>query len=79
MEVTNFKNIRKILINKYQEVVALQRQNGWKQNGVYVSIKPTKDSKFINLVDILDEMKISEIKSFAIVDVTPEEMEMIPK
>jgi biopolymer transport protein ExbD len=79
VESTNFKNIRKILINKYQEVVALQRQNGWKQNGVYVLIKPTKDSKFINLVDILDEMKISEIKSFAIVDVTPEEMEMIPK
>ncbi|MBX7109723.1 MAG: biopolymer transporter ExbD [Chitinophagales bacterium] len=79
VEATNFKGIRKILIDSYQKVLGLQRQNGWKQNGVYVLIKPTKDSKYTNLVDILDEMKIAEIKSFAIVDVTPEEMEMIPK
>jgi biopolymer transport protein ExbD len=59
--------------------LGLQKQNGWKQNGVYVLIKPTKESKYRNLVDILDEMKITQIKSFAIVDVTPEELEMIPK
>ncbi|MBA2422494.1 MAG: hypothetical protein H0V61_04645 [Chitinophagales bacterium] len=57
----------------------LQRQNGWKQNGVYVLIKPTNESKYNNLVDILDEMKITQIKSFAILDVTPQELEMIPK
>ncbi|MEO6167640.1 MAG: biopolymer transporter ExbD [Chitinophagales bacterium] len=79
VESTNFKGIRKILIEKYQSVLAIQHQNGWKENGVYVLIKPTKDSKYANLVDILDEMKISQIKSFAIVDVTQEELEMIPK
>ncbi len=79
VEVTNFKNIRKILIDRYQFVLNLQRQNGWKQNGVYVLIKPTNESKYNNLVDILDEMKITQIKSFAILDVTPQELEMIPK
>ena len=57
----------------------MQQQKGREQRGVIVLIKPTKDSKYANLVDMLDEMKITQIKSFAIVDVTPEELEMLPK
>ena len=79
IEVTNYKNIRKVLIDQNRLVTGLQQQNGWIVNGVYVLIKPTDESKYENVVNILDEMKISQIKSYAIVDVTPQELEMIPK
>ncbi len=85
VEVTYFTKIRKILIEKNKEVLALQQQNGWKPktateyNGVYIGIKPTDESKYENLVNMLDEMKIVGIKSYAIIDATPEELEMLPK
>ncbi|HYV95494.1 MAG TPA: biopolymer transporter ExbD [Chitinophagales bacterium] len=84
MLVANYKDIRKILIDRNQFVLDLQHQNGWKNPkgeymGVYVLIKPTNDSKYKNTVDILDEMKITQIKSYAILDVTQEELAEIPK
>lgn len=79
VEVTYFPKVRKILIEKNKEILALQRQRGWKENGVYIGIKPTDESKYENLVNMLDEMKICGIKSYAIIDATPEELEMIPK
>ena len=57
----------------------MQHVKGWKENGVYVLIKPTDESKYENLVNFLDEMKITGIKSYAIIDATPEELEMLPK
>jgi hypothetical protein len=71
IEVSNFKNIRKLIIDRNQLVHGIQKQHGWKDNGVYVLIKPTADSKYQNMVDMLDEMKITQIKSYAIVDITP--------
>jgi hypothetical protein len=59
--------------------LGLERANGWDQKGVTVLIKPTDDSKYANLVDMLDEMKVTGIKSYAIVDITPEELTMLPK
>lgn len=79
VEVTNFNKIRKILIDKNKEILALQHANGWKDNGVYIGIKPTDDSKYENLVNMLDEMKITGIKSYAIIDPSKEELEMLPK
>ncbi len=83
MQLTNFKNIRKIITERNELVVGLQHQNGWTNNGeymgVYVLIKPTDSSKYVNTVDILDEMKITHVRSFAIVDITPEELSEIPK
>ncbi|MCS6917438.1 MAG: biopolymer transporter ExbD [Chitinophagales bacterium] len=79
IEVANFNNIRKIIQDRNREVLALQQANGWKPNGVYIGIKPTDESRYQNLVDMLDEMKINDIKSYAIVDPSPEELEMLPK
>jgi len=85
MEVTYFNKIEKILIDKNKEVLALQRANNWKLptdtafNGVYIGIKPTDDSKYENMVNMLDEMKICGIKSYAILDPTPEEIAILPK
>ena len=42
-----------------------------------VLIKPTDQSRYKNVVDILDEMTISNIKRYALVDVTPVDLDLI--
>jgi biopolymer transport protein ExbD len=71
--------IRKVLLDKDAEVRQEQAQIGRDQNGVVVLIKPTDEARYQNLVDILDEMKISHIKRYAIVDATQDEIDMLPK
>jgi hypothetical protein len=40
-------------------------------------IKPGPESKFVNTVDILDEMTISEIKRYALVDIAEAELQLV--
>jgi hypothetical protein len=40
-------------------------------------IKPTDKSTYKNVVDILDEMNICNIKRFALVDVDPKDLDLI--
>lgn len=47
------------------------------KNGLIVVIKADDKAKYKNLVDILDEMNISNIGRYAIVDITEPELEMI--
>ena len=42
-------------------------------------IKPTEKSNYKNLVDILDEMAITSVPTYAIVDITPDELKMLDK
>ncbi len=47
-------------------------------DGLIVIIKPTKKSTYRNIVDILDEMAITNVPTYAIVnDFTPEEKKLI--
>ena len=47
---------------------------GDKDKGMIVIIKPTKKSTYKNLVDILDEMAICKVPTYAIVnEFSPEE------
>jgi len=78
VEVTNFSKIRNILIDKNKEVSALQLQKNWKQVGVIVLLKATEDSKYQNLVDLLDELSISGVRTYAIVDLTEDEKGILP-
>lgn len=66
--VTNFSadGIRKILLEKNSAI-----------NEMVVLIKPTNDAIYKNVVDILDEMNISDIKRYALVEVAKEELELI--
>ncbi len=41
------------------------------KDAIVVVIKPTEDSTYKNLVDVLDEMQICAIGTYAIVDLTP--------
>ena len=63
-------SIRKELLLKNQQMI---QQTGNPRQGLIVLIKPSKDSNYGNLVSILDEMAISKINTYAVVDITPEE------
>ena len=65
--------IRKTLIEKGKEV---QQTFG---NYMVVLIKPSDKSNYKNLVDILDEMKITNVQSFAIVDILPVEVDLLKR
>jgi len=69
--------IRKVLRDKRSAVLATQPAD--KQDGPVVLIKPLQESRYQNLVDILDDMKICDIQRYAIVGATPEEIAMLPK
>ena len=49
------------------------------KNGLIVIIKADDKAKYKNLVDILDEMNICNIGRYAIVDISPVELEMLGK
>jgi biopolymer transport protein ExbD len=65
--LTNFSadGIRKILVEKNSTV-----------QDMVVLIKPTDEANYKNVVDILDEMNISNIKRYALVDITPLDLEL---
>ena len=61
---------------KYKEKVTQEEFNERSREikddkeGLVVVIKPTKESTYRNLVDVLDEMQICAIGTYAIVDMT---------
>jgi biopolymer transport protein ExbD len=68
VEKTDFSKdgIRKVLLQKNAEIP-----------GMIVLIKPGKDSRYKNVVDILDEMNITDMKRFAMVKITPVDEELV--
>ena len=68
--------IRKELMEKVTSVV---QETGDPKKGLIVLIKPSKKSTYKNLVDILDEMVICGVKTYAIVDITPAEAASLEK
>ena len=90
----SFKTIRDVIINKRKEVMknhvhdeGCQKiwadHNGDKNSCLdrdfVVIIKPDADATYKNTVDILDEMTINGVKRFAMVDILPQEIELIKK
>lgn len=67
---TNYSadGIRKTLLEHNNEVAEL-----------VVLIKPTNEANYKNVVDILDEMNISNIKRYALVDITPDDLKELKK
>lgn len=65
---TNFSadGIRKVLLEKNSQV-----------RDLVILIKPTDEANYKNVVDILDEMNITNIKRYAIVDITPVDLDLI--
>jgi biopolymer transport protein ExbD len=70
--------IRKELLKKNSEILENSAKYGRPKNGAIVIIKPSKKSNFKNLVDILDEMAIAKIDTYAIVnEFSPEETKLL--
>ena len=59
--------IRKELLSRKKSVLEYSTSLGKPKNGIIVIIKPTKKSNYRNLVDILDEMVIAGVETYAIV------------
>jgi biopolymer transport protein ExbD len=67
--------IRKELLSRKEAVL---QYTGNKDKGMIVIIKPSKKSNYRNLVDILDEMAIVNVPTYAIVnEFTPEESKLL--
>lgn len=66
---TDFKTIRKTLLDLKKEIGSVvnskTKKNEW---AIVVVIKLTDRAKYRNMVDILDEMNITDIQKYAIVD-----------
>jgi biopolymer transport protein ExbD len=72
------EGIRAELINRKAAVLAYSTAKGKPKNGMIVIIKPSKKSNYRNLVDILDEMAIVDVPTYAIVnEFTPEEAKLL--
>lgn len=70
--------IRKELISRKKEVLEYSTAKGKPDQGMIVIIKPSKKSNYRNLIDILDEMAISDVPTYAIVnEFTPEEQKLL--
>lgn len=70
--------IRKELFNKNKAVLEYSAKYGRPGRGIIVIIKPSKKCNYKNLVDILDEMAIADISTYAILnDFTPEEANLL--
>jgi len=66
--VTNFSasGIRQVLLTRLRQ-----------QPKTIILIKPTEDSKYRNMVDILDEMNITNQKKYALVKVPKDDLDLI--
>lgn len=68
--------VRQVLIDKNRQVLAHTQDV---EKGLIVIIKPSEKAKYHNLVDALDEMAITKVPTYAIVDIAPEDVELLDK
>ncbi len=75
-QVDNYgrNGIRKALIENSKKVIAT---TGDPKKGLIVLIKPSDQSNYRNFVDILDEMKVSNISQYAIVDISDPDLALL--
>lgn len=70
--------IRQELLKRNKSMLEYSAQLGRPGRGITVIIKPSKKSNFKNLIDILDEMAVAKIDTYAIVsEFTPEESKLL--
>jgi biopolymer transport protein ExbD len=71
------ESLRKEILEKIKSVPMATRTTA-KPNGepLIVLIKATKESTYMNLVDVLDEIAIGKVQVYAIVDIIPQEIQL---
>lgn len=73
-------SVRKGLIPNKPEVIKKHKADvkiDNKKSGLFVLIKPDDKSKYKNLVDILDEMLVCNVATYAIIDLSDSEKQLI--
>ena len=68
--------IRQEILSKVKSVPEV---TGDPKKGLIVILKMDKKTNYRNMVDILDEMAIASVPTYAIVDMTPEEKDLLNK
>lgn len=77
--VSKFEQMRKedkLTEEQFKDTVRWAKKDR-KNRGIFVIIKAVEDSKYVNMVDILDEMNICSVVNFAIVDISEDEKKAI--
>ena len=69
-KTTNFKEIRKVILDK---------KRATDEKDFVVVLKPNNDATYKNTVDILDEMTINDVKRYAMVDISDVENQLVQK
>lgn len=81
VKVTTFKadkGIRDVIIDKQKKVADMKRAGALSQKDkTTVLIKPDTNSTYEDLVNMLDEMSINDVRVYAIVDITEVDREFI--
>jgi hypothetical protein len=65
---SNFKDIRDVILKKKRDT---------KPDDFVVIIKAGPEATYKNTVDMLDEMFIGEVKRYALVKITPQDMQFV--
>lgn len=68
IEASDYKKIREVILNKKKST---------DPKDFVVVIKPNDEANYQNMVAILDEMTINEVKKFALVSISPQENELL--
>ena len=68
IENTTYKQVREVIINKKKST---------KPDDFVVVIKPNDEANYQNVVAILDEMSIIDVKKYALVSISPVENELL--
>ena len=80
------EGLRKVILNKMDKVKVLHNLEDYKdvktqeeKKGSFINviIKPTKEARYKNLVDALDEMSITKVRYYVILDVSDLELAFI--
>lgn len=68
IQASDYKKIRDVIIEKKKNT---------KPEDFVVVIKPNDEANYQNVVAMLDEMSINEVKKFAMVNISPQENELL--
>jgi biopolymer transport protein ExbD len=69
------ESLRKLIMEK----TAAVGKDAEGKNKIVIIVKPLEESKYKNVVDVLDEMNITLSQRYAIVDLMPAEKELVAK
>ena len=79
LKTTTAANILPVLLKKKNEVAALPASFSTEAHKIHVLIKPTTDSKYEDVVQMMDDMLITDVTYYALTDLTEDELQTLKK